>query len=119
MLGKMGATVAIHKCVIMANNRKEVHHRKQKIWGRGQMEIPVELHWRDLGAHLGMHGSPWAGTLTERMTQATVVARRIAGMPVNYDAKVIRIQSKVLPMALCGSEACSCPQAESMALEDA
>ena len=66
MMGNMGATVATQKCVIMANNRKERSHLRRKRWGRGQMDIPVELHWRDLGAHLSMHGAPRAGTLNER-----------------------------------------------------
>ena len=119
MMTKMGAPVAMQKCALMATCKEERKYLRSVKWGPQDLQIPVEMHWRDLGAHMSMHemgrrsalshlpaslGDKPAGTLPDSAGAATLDGTTIIsvnGMCASddiYGITITRLQFYVTEM---------------------
>ena len=92
---------------------------RQHRWPSVQANIPVRLHFRDLGSHLVIAGGAVNPTLSERLRAAVLMCVRLRNDHFNHHNKIIGLRTKVFPAALYGVESAPVPIAPMAALRSA
>ena len=94
----------VPKCLFFSTCPEARAELKALTWGREEENIPVALHFRDLG---GCHDTSLRGTaLTQNaLCAAAIAALKAAGRyGLDFDQRVEYVRVKALPMALYGVE---------------
>ena len=96
-LHSMGAKVAPAKSFVFSTDRKARGRLANKVWPELHATVPVVLHTRDLGSHLNTTKARRAVTLTRRLEEGALLARRIGRMPMSDEDKATVLRIKANP----------------------
>ena len=100
----MGAKVADKKCFMSSTCQTTRRKLRDHIWNDSGLKLPVKNHFRDLGTHLCLDHSGAGVTLTDRIREATKMAKKLKYLPMSIKDKCQIIRSNVLSAGLYGVE---------------
>ena len=103
----VGAKIAPKKSFNFASTLECRTWLENTTWPLAQGSILVQKGFRYLGAHLTTAVYHANGTIQQRFTKATAMARRLAAMPIPKVANTAIILAQILPMAFYGIETSS------------
>eukprot|EP00969_Alexandrium_andersonii_P006309 274250-Alexandrium_andersonii.AAC.1 len=76
---------------------------KRAIRGADGRPMPVAVHMRDLGAHVGVGAVLCGATLSDRLRKGSTAAKHLRAVPGSIEQKAAVIRGKVLVMSCYGA----------------
>ena len=101
----VGQDVSLGKCVLLSTFKSV--RRAMKLWGvAGDGGFwKVQLDVRDLGGHLDFTLRARAGTLSNRVHEATSGVASVGALPLGFQVKLVLVRGEYLPAGLHAAEA--------------
>ena len=101
----VGQDVSPVKCVLLSTSKSV--RKAMKLWdiSGGRSFWKVQLDVRDVGGHLYFTWRARAGTLSQRIGEATVGVAAVGAPPLGFQVKLVPVRGKYLLAALHAAEA--------------